>query len=137
MALGLFTSYAELGQRAFTKWRAFATDIFVQDSWRPAANLTVEGGLRYVVWPPWHSTTNNIANFDPRFYDTASEAVMDPDTGRLVGGSRYNGIVLPGDGFKDEGNDLVVAQDPRVQALFRGLPRGFSETHYNVLEPRI
>jgi hypothetical protein len=137
MALGLFTSYAELGQRAFTKWRALATDVFVQDSWKPATNLTVEGGLRYVVWPPWHSTTNNIANFDPRFYDAASEAVMDPRTGRLVGGSRYNGIVLPGDGFKDEGNDLVVAQDPRVQALFRGEPRGFSETHYDVVEPRV
>ena len=35
MALGLFTNYAELGQRAFTKWRSLATDIFVQDSWKP------------------------------------------------------------------------------------------------------
>ena len=65
MALGLFTDYAELGQRAFTKWRSLATDIFLQDSWRPRANLTIEGGFRYVIWPPWHSTTNNIANFDP------------------------------------------------------------------------
>ena len=70
MALGLFTDYAELGQRAFTKWRSLATDIFIQDSWKPAANLTIEGGLRYVMWPPWYSTTNNIANFDPRFYST-------------------------------------------------------------------
>jgi hypothetical protein len=29
-----------------------------------------------------------------------------------------------------------VAQDPRVLALFRGEPRGFSKTHYNVIEPR-
>ena len=35
MALGLFTDYAELGQRAFTKWRSLATDIFIQDSWKP------------------------------------------------------------------------------------------------------
>ena len=35
MALGLFTNYAEIGERAFTKWRALATDIFVQDSWKP------------------------------------------------------------------------------------------------------
>ena len=137
MALGLFTDYAELGQRAFTKWRSLATDIFVQDSWRPAANLTIEGGVRYVIWPPWYSTTNNIANFDPRFYDPATAAVINPSTGRIVGGSRYNGIVLPGDGFKEEGNDLVVAGDPRVQALFRGEPRGFSKTHYNVFEPRL
>ena len=35
MALGLFTNYAEIGERAFTKWRALATDIFIQDSWKP------------------------------------------------------------------------------------------------------
>ncbi len=71
MALGLFSNYAELGQRNFTEWRALATDVFVQDSWRPTSKLTIEGGVRWVYWPPWYSTTNNIANFDPRFYDTA------------------------------------------------------------------
>ena len=105
-ALGLYSNYAELGQRNFTEWRSLATDIFVQDSWKPTSQMTIEGGFRWVLWPPWYSTTNNIANFDPRFYDPVSEAVMDPETGRLVGGSRYNGIVLPGDGFRGEGNDL-------------------------------
>jgi Carboxypeptidase regulatory-like domain len=137
MALGLFTDYAELGQRAFTKWRALATDVFVQDSWKPRANVTIEGGFRYVVWPPWYSTTNNVANFDPRYYDPAQAAIINPSTGRIVGGSRYNGIVLAGDGFKGNGADLEVAKDPRVQALFRGEPRGFAKTHYNVFEPRV
>ncbi len=137
MALGLFTNYAEIGERAFTKWRALATDIFVQDSWKPSSNLTIEGGLRWAIWPPWYSTTNNIANFDPRFYDAANAAVINPSTGRIVSGPRYNGIVLPGDGFEGDGNDLLVAQDPKVLALFRGEPRGFSDTHYNVFEPRL
>ena len=137
MALGLFTDYAELGQRAFTKWRSLATDLFVQDSWKPRSNVTIEGGVRWALWPPWYSTTNNIANFDPRFYNKANEAIISPTTGRLIGGSRFNGIVLPGDGFIGDANQLVVAQDPRVQALFRGEPRGFSETHYNVFEPRL
>ena len=137
VALGLFSNYAEIGERALTKWRALATDIFVQDSWKPTSNLTIEGGIRWAFWPPWYSTTNNIANFDPRFYDPAREAIINPATGRLVGGERYNGIVLPGDGFEGEGNDLVVASDPAVQALFRGQPRGFSETHYNAIEPRL
>jgi hypothetical protein len=137
MALGLFTNYAELGQRAFTKWRSVATDIFVQDSWKPTSNLTVEGGVRWAIWPPWHSQTNNIANFDPRFYNKATEAVINPATGRLIGGDRYNGIVLPGDGFIGDAKDLVAAQDPRVLALFRGEPRGFSQTHYNAFEPRL
>ena len=137
MALGLYTDYAELGERAYTEWRALATDLFIQDSWKPRADLTIEGGLRWSLWPPWYSLTNNIANFDPRFYDQSVEAIIDPKTGRLVGGSRYNGIVLPGDGFEGVGNDLQVAGDPRVQALFRGVPRGFSETHSNAFEPRI
>ena len=79
--MGLFTNYAELGQRNFTQWRSLATDVFVQDSWKPTSQLTVEGGVRWVYWPPWYSTTNNIANFDPRFYDPAQAAVIDPATG--------------------------------------------------------
>jgi hypothetical protein len=137
MAMGVFQTYAELGERAFTRWRALGTDLFIQDSWKPTSALTIEGGVRYVIWPPWHSTTNNIANFDPAFYDTSNQAVMSPTTGRLVSGPRYNGIVLPGDGFKGDGNDLVVAQDPAVQALFADEPRGFSKTHYNVFQPRL
>ena len=83
VALGLFSNYAELGQRNFTKWRSLATDVFVQDSWKPTSQLTVEGGFRYVYWPPWYSTTNNIANFDPRFYNPAQAAIINPATGRL------------------------------------------------------
>jgi hypothetical protein len=136
-ALGLFSNYAEIGERAFTKWRSLATDIFVQDSWRPTSQMTIEGGLRWVFWPPWYSTTNNIANFDPRFFDPAQAAVINPANGRIISGSRYNGIVLPGDGFEGDGNNLVVAQDPAVLALFRGEPRGFSDMHWNVIEPRL
>jgi hypothetical protein len=39
-AMGLFSNYAEIGQRAFTPWRALGTDVFAQDSWRPASNLS-------------------------------------------------------------------------------------------------
>jgi hypothetical protein len=135
VAMGLFSNYAELGQRNFTKWRALATDVFVQDSWKPTSALTIEGGFRYVYWPPWYSTTNNISNFDPRFYNPAQAAIINPATGRLVGGARYNGIVLPGDGF--EGDVGALSSNPAILALFRGEPRGFSETHPNVFEPRL
>jgi hypothetical protein len=135
-ALGLFSNYAELGERNYTQWRALATDLFIQDSWKPTSKLTIEGGVRYVIWPPWYSTTNNIANFDPRFYNKQGEAIISPTTGRIISGPRYNGIVLPGDGFKGDAQDSSIANDPAVLALFRGEPRGFSETHYNVFEPR-
>ena len=82
--MGLFTNYAEIGQRALTKWRSLSTDIFVQDSWRPTNNLTVEGGLRWAIWPPWYALTNNIATFNPAYYNTSNQAVIDPATGRIV-----------------------------------------------------
>ena len=31
-AMGMFNSYAEIGQRALTKYRSLSTDLFVQDS---------------------------------------------------------------------------------------------------------
>ena len=126
MALGLFTDYAELGQRAFTKWRSLATDIFLQDSWRPTANLTDRRRLPLGVLAAVVLDDEQHRELRPALLRSRVEAVINPSTGRLVGGARYNGIVLPGDGFEGEGNDLVVAGDPRVQALFRGEPRGFS-----------
>jgi hypothetical protein len=135
-AMGLFTNYAEIGQRALTKWRALATDLFIQDSWRPASNLTIEGGVRYVLWPPFHALQNNIATFDPAHYDTRNQAVIDPATGLIVSGPRYNGIVLPGNGFPGSASNLAVYNDPAVKALFIGAPLGLTKTHYDVFEPR-
>jgi hypothetical protein len=139
-ALGLFTTYGEIGQRARTTWRALATDLFVQDSWKPAGHVTLEGGLRWSYWPPWYALLNNAASFDRRFYDPTRAVTVDPGTGFIIPntGDRYNGIVLPGDGFPPEALDSIeVAQDPAVQALFRGVPRGFSQTHADVIEPRL
>jgi hypothetical protein len=135
-AIGIFTNYAEIGQRAFTKWRSLATDLFVQDSWRPRSNLTVEGGVRYVYWPPFYALDNNVATFDPAHYDTANQAVIDQKTGLIVSGPRYNGIVLPGNGFPSSASDLAVYNDPAVKALFIGAPRGLTQTHKLVFEPR-
>jgi hypothetical protein len=137
VALGLFSNYAELGQRNFTQWRSLATDAFIQDSWKPRTNLTIEGGVRWVYWPPWYSTTNNISSFMESFYDRNNQAVMDRSTGLLVSGPRYNGVVLPGDGFKGDAANSPLASNPAITALFRGVPRGISETHANAFEPRV
>jgi hypothetical protein len=135
-AIGIFTNYAEIGQRAKTDWRSTSMDLFIQDSWRPLSNLTIEGGVRYVLWPPWYAQLNNAATFDPARYSTANQAVIDPATGRILSGPRYNGIVLPGDGFPDEASGLAVYNDPAVNALFVGAPRGLTKTHKDVFEPR-
>lgn len=140
-ALGLFTNYGEIGQRAYTPWRAWSTDLFIQDTWRVLPNLTIEFGTRYSYWQPWHSLWNNIAMFHPAFYDPSRAAVIDPAGGFLVNPtfeSRFNGLVLPGNGWPEAAIGRVeAASDPRFQSLFHGLPRGFSKTHKNVFEPRV
>jgi hypothetical protein len=137
-AMGLFTNYGEIGQRSLTKWRASAFDAYVQDSWKPSDKLTVEGGVRYVLWPPFHALLNNAAMFDPAFYNPAAAAKVDPAGGFIVSGDVYNGVVLPGTGFPDEAKGQIgAANNPDLQRLFHGLPEGFSETHKNVFEPRI
>ncbi|HYU41843.1 MAG TPA: carboxypeptidase regulatory-like domain-containing protein [Vicinamibacteria bacterium] len=139
-ALGLFTNYGEIGARSKTDWRALAVDAFLQDSWKVGSKLTVEGGLRYVYWPPWHAKLNNAAMFDPEFYDPARAVRIDRRTGAIVPGSGdpYNGVALPGEGFPSEAQGKVqAAGNPDLQRLFRGLPRGFSQTHETVFEPRL
>jgi hypothetical protein len=137
-ALGLFTNYAEIGQRSLTKWRGMGTDFFVQDSWRPRDDLTIEYGTRYVIWQPFHAQLNNAAMFHPDHYDRSRAAVIDRQSGQVVSGDRFNGVVLPGARWPDAAVGVVdAASDPAHGNLFRGIPRGFSKTHYDVWEPRL
>jgi hypothetical protein len=139
-AMGLFTNYGEIGPRSKTDWRALAVDAFLQDSWKVSSSLTVEGGLRYVYWPPWHAQLNNAATFDPAFFDPGQAVQVNRQTGAIVPntGDPYNGVVLPGDGFPSEANGQIqAASNPDLARLFRGVPRGFSKTHKAVFEPRL
>jgi hypothetical protein len=137
-AMGRFTNYGEIGTRSKTDWRALAIDAFVQDSWKARSDLTVEYGVRYAYWPPWHAQLNNIAMFDPRYYDPRVAAVIDPRTGAILSGDRFNGVVLPASGFpSDASGQVPAADDPQYQRLFHGLPEGFSETHSKVFQPRL
>jgi hypothetical protein len=135
-ALGLFTTYGEIGKKSLTKWRSLGVDLFVQDSWKARHNLTLEYGARYVYWPPFYAKCNNIASFDQRYYDPARAATIDRSTGAVLAGDRFNGIVLPGDGFPSGCGEVEAAGNSEYQRLFVGLPRGLSETHNTVFQPR-
>ncbi|MBO0720063.1 MAG: TonB-dependent receptor [Blastocatellia bacterium] len=144
--LGLFSNYGEIGNKAYTPWRATAIETYVQDSWKARRNLTLEYGVRYSYWPPWHSLWNNIATFDPAFYTPGLLSINPADGSVIVKPgadftlARFDGITLPGSGFPASANGRVAVLSNsaiNVDELFRGIPEGISQTHNNLFEPRL
>lgn len=144
--LGLFRTYSEIGQKAYTPWRATAVEWYLQDTWKVSQKLTAEYGVRYNYWPPWHSLWGNIATFDPQFYQSGLISI-NPANGAVVIApganytlARFNGISLPGSGFPDEAKGRVAVLNNSLidtSKLFRGIPDGMAQTHKNVFEPRL
>jgi hypothetical protein len=134
--VGLFDDYTEFGSKPNTKWLAMGYDGYVQDSWKPTTDVTLELGLRYSLWQPWGTTNRAMASFNPEFYDPAAAAVVDRAGGFITGGDRFNGIVLPGDAPADD----AIANFPQLAGLTRlyhDLPNGFAETAKDGFQPRL
>ncbi len=135
--LGNFSDYSEFGAKPETPWVATALDWFIQDSWKTTRKLTLEYGVRYSLWPPWHSRWGTLSMFDPDVYDRVNAAVIDPKGGFLLSGDPFNGIVLPGCGPKPGGVERFPAlATGQFTRLYRCLPSGFSNTHGNQVQPR-
>jgi len=126
--LGNFNDYTEFGAKASTPWVATAFDAYAQDSWKAASKVTIEAGVRYSLWPQWYSRSDNLASFDPRFYDPRQAQQIDRATGFVVGGGvPLNGVTLPGPPNRNDGFD----------SLRHDLPAGLAQTHKNMFQPRL
>lgn len=138
-ALGLFDTYAEIGQRAFTPYRANAFAWFVQDSWKANEKLRLEVGLRHTLMTPYfYSLWGNIAVFDPNRYDPSKAVVQDPKTGAIISGDVFNGVVIPGKGFPEAAKGRVaIADSGAFNRLFTGDDKSWGEFQKSNLEPRI
>jgi hypothetical protein len=137
-ALGFFNDYSELGEKPATPWVATALDLYAQDSWKASQKLTLEYGVRYSLWPPWHSRWGSLSMFHPDFYDPSKAALIDRAGGFIIGGDPYNGIVLPGNGPPEaEGNRFPVLHSGQFDRLYHGLPEGLAETHKLLFQPRL
>jgi hypothetical protein len=111
-ALGLFDAYAEIGPRSFTPYRSHMFEFFGQDAWRATEKLKLELGFR-ATWMNgyYKSLWGNIAVFRPNVYDPSKAAVLDPVTGNVISGDRFNGVQIPGSSFPDAGKGRVPAID--------------------------
>ncbi|MFB3902556.1 MAG: TonB-dependent receptor domain-containing protein [Acidobacteriota bacterium] len=137
-AMGLFTSYAEIGPRAYTPYRSNMFEWYAQDSWKATQNLTLEYGVRWTyVTPYYYSLWGNIAIFDPSRYDPAKAVVQDPQTGFILSGDRFNGVVIPGDGWPEAARGRVaIADTGEFDHLFSG-EELVGERHWNNFQPRV
>ena len=142
-ALGLFDSYSELGQRAYTPFRGQMYEGFAQDSWKVNRKLHLDYGVRYSVIVPFSAQWRNMIVFDPTLYDPSKAVGVDPKTGFITntpGSDRYNGMVIPGTGWPDAAKGrFPEATSGQFDYLFRGgkYPSYYSNIHYNQFQPRV
>jgi len=137
-ALGLYSSYAELGSVSYTPYRAHTYEWFAQDSWKITPKLRFEYGLRHTILQPYYSLWRNMVVFDPRAYDPARAVTLDSNTGFVLSGDQYNGLVIPGEGWPKAAKGRVpIADTGAFDRLFRGYPKQYSDIHGKDLQPRL
>jgi hypothetical protein len=137
-ALGLFSTYAEIGPRSFTPYRGHLFEFFGQDSWRVSQRLKLELGFRG-SWTNgyYKSLWGNMAYFDPAAYSQANAAVLDRATGNVISGDRFNGVRIPGTSWPQAAIGRVpAASDPQFNRLFDGGDAYPSPNQFNIM-PRI
>ncbi len=90
-----------------TYFRSNAYNLFVQDDYRVTANLTLNLGVRYEYFAPWHEKYGRIANLNilPGF---AGATVVTPATGGQPGG-----LIQPD--HNNFGPRLALAWKPRAK----------------------
>jgi hypothetical protein len=139
LLLGNFDSYSESGILPYNAYRYQNYEFYGQDSWKLRPNFTLEYGLRYSIWPPYYHAYNAMSAWHMKFFDPAKAPRMNANGSIVPGtGDLYNGVVLPGNGFTEAARGRVAqVGDSEVERLFRGLPRGYSETLKGGFGPRL
>lgn len=131
--LGNFRTYSEAEDDPVGFFRFSQIEAYGLDSWRINRKLSIEVGVRYQWGLPTYTQQNNMANFDPVFYNPA-QAVTILNNGLIdttKGGNRFNGLVRTGAGTPpDQLGRVPIANSTRVQSVPTGAPRGLYEPQH-------
>jgi hypothetical protein len=140
MLLGVYQQYTETSRYGDTHNRQVWSEFYGQDTWQATPRLTVDYGLRFLLYTPYWRPDQQIANFDPAKYDPAqaprlympalvngTRVAIDPVTGQVLN-QIYIGAYVPNTG--NQANGMVLQTDP-------GVPRGFRKMLGPQPEPRV
>jgi len=90
-------SEAEIDVTEHLRFNRF--EFYAQDSWKPRANVTVDYGVRYSLYPPITDANNVLTNFSPAAFVAANAPKPANAAGSLVTigtGDPLNGIIVAG-----------------------------------------
>jgi len=138
--LGVYQQYSETSAYGVTHNRQIWSEWYAQDTWQATPRLTVDYGLRFLVYTPYWRPDKQISNFDPAKYDAkaaprlyqpalvnGTRVALDPPTGQVLN-QIYIGAYVPNTG--NTANGMVLQTDP-------GVPRGFRDVLAPAPEPRV
>ena len=113
-------SYTEAERDIDLNLRFNRFEFYVQDTWRPRSDLTIDYGVRYSLYPPMTERNNQLVTFDPSAYSDAAApqyanpagTLIDRTTGNLTVGVIQGGVNSPyGDGIYEFKKNAI---QPRV-----------------------
>ena len=137
--IGSFQSYTEIDAFSEVRGRRHLSEFYLQDTWRASQRLTLDYGMRFLWYQPWHSS-QPASVFVPERYDPARaprlfqparingvNVALDPVTGRTLP-NVFVGTFVEGTG--DRANGMVTNTDPEY-------PLGFRDNQGIEPEPRL
>jgi hypothetical protein len=137
MLMGIYNTYAEVDAYSSTLNRQNRVEWYAQDTWKASRRLTLDYGMRFVWFTPYHQANDFTSAFVPERYNIANaprlyvpapnNTARDLVTGQVVSGA-LSGTYVPGTG--DRGNGMVPGYDPTY-------PKGFRDNQGIHPEPRL
>jgi hypothetical protein len=138
--LGTYNSYQESRARPTQDIRGLNIEWYVQDTWKATRRLTLNYGVRFSYFTPWHQANGLGLNFVPSDYNPSQavqlyrpvldaqgqQVAQNPLTGQLFP-QGFIGSIVPGSG--NINNGLVSAKAP-------GVPTGFMQNRGVQYGPR-